>query len=120
MRFILRGREFDLTADTVVALMTDRRPEPVRRHYVEVAGHRYPPKQVLAEATGLPRLDFTTADAYNVLRRLGFKLGQDGPSVTHEKQSRALDAAERMDEARRRTGPIGVSVTELIREGRRR
>jgi len=50
---------------------------------------------------------------------------RDGEAVGYE--TAATDAArdkerilEEMDELRRRVGPIGVNVTELIHEGRRR
>ena len=52
-----------------------------------VRGRRYPPKQVLAEATGLDRADFTTHQARAILRRLGFgvyRRGAGQPSVGAE------------------------------------
>jgi hypothetical protein len=47
-------------------------PEPIQEHYVVVRGRRYPPKQVIACATGLDRADFTTHQARRILVRLGF------------------------------------------------
>jgi hypothetical protein len=47
-------------------------PEPIREHYVVVAGRRFPPKQILAAVIGLDRADFTTHQARAILRRLGF------------------------------------------------
>jgi hypothetical protein len=49
-------------------------PEKIFKYYVEVNGEKYPPKQVLAKSLGLGRVEFTTMDASNILRRLGFKL----------------------------------------------
>lgn len=66
------GQDFGLTASAVERSVVDVDPEPIREHYVVVRGRRYPPKQVLAEATGLDRADFTTHQARAVLRRLGF------------------------------------------------
>jgi len=66
------GQEFDLTASSVERSVADVDPEPIREHYAVVLGRRYPPKQVLAEVTGLDRADFTTHQARAVLRRLGF------------------------------------------------
>lgn len=42
------------------------------------------------------------------------------PQPPEASREEKLAIIQRMDEARRRTGPIGVSVTELIKEGRRR
>lgn len=66
------GLAFDLTANSVEQAVAGVDPEPIREHYVTVGGRRYPPKQVLAEVTGLDRADFTTHQARAVLRRLGF------------------------------------------------
>ena len=67
----IAGQDFDLTLATVESVSAGLEPEPVRDHYVVVAGRRYPPKQVLAAVTGLDRADFTTHQARAVLRRLG-------------------------------------------------
>jgi hypothetical protein len=67
--------EFD-RADVEHAVRGER-PEPVRTHSVEINGRRYPVKQVigkLLERKGFARIDFTSADARRLLRRLGFKL----------------------------------------------
>ena len=44
----------------------------MREHYVEIVGENFPPKQVLALATGWERTSFTTMEATRVLIRLGF------------------------------------------------
>lgn len=77
------GTEFDLTRSSVERSVEGFEPEPLREHYVVVGGRRYPPKQVLAQATGLDRADFTTHQARAVLRRLGFgvyRLGATEPA----------------------------------------
>ena len=66
------GQEYELQRAQVERAMSDVEPEPIREHYVVVSGRRFPPKQVLAVATGLDRSDFTTHQARSVLRRLGF------------------------------------------------
>jgi hypothetical protein len=68
----IAGHEFDLSASSVERSIAAVTPEPIHEHYAVVAGRRYPPKQVLAVATGLDRADFTTHQARAVLRRLGF------------------------------------------------
>jgi hypothetical protein len=52
-------------------------PEPFKgkaKYYVEFRERRYPIKQVLSAATGLPKVSFTTMHAYRVLRELGFEV----------------------------------------------
>lgn len=70
------GRQFELTPAAVEAAVHDVLPDPLRRHYVVVAGRRYPPKQVLELATGVDRADFTTHQARRILQRLGFAVGR--------------------------------------------
>ncbi len=72
------GQDFDLTASAVERSVARVDPEPIREHYAIVTGRRYPPKQVLAAATGLDRADFTTHQARAVLRRLGFGVYRRG------------------------------------------
>jgi hypothetical protein len=68
----ISGQQFDLDPRRIVRAVSRALPEPVRDHYVVIEGRRYPPKQVIALATGLDRADFTTHQARRILRRLGF------------------------------------------------
>lgn len=74
MRFRLSGQDVDLTSEAVLGALRDVAPEPIRSHAVLVNHQLYPAKQAVAVATGLDRLDFTTANARRVLQRLGFEL----------------------------------------------
>ena len=74
INFTVNGRALELSRATVEASMKGVEPEPVRSHAVVVVGKRYPVKQVFAQATGLDRLDFTSAVARRHLDRLGFEL----------------------------------------------
>ncbi|UJW28620.1 hypothetical protein L3Q67_25475 [Saccharothrix sp. AJ9571] len=47
-------------------------PESIREHWVEVAGQRWPPKQLLEIVTGVPRSAYTSHAALRLLRRAGF------------------------------------------------
>jgi len=76
MRFILRGKPYNLTKEDVERRMRGVSPEVIRKHYVVINGKKYPPKQVLNILLGIDRLDFTAMDARNILRRLGFELGR--------------------------------------------
>ena len=62
----------ELDRDAVREALARVLPEPIQEHYVVVRGRRYPPKQVIACATGLDRADFTTHQARRILLRLGF------------------------------------------------
>jgi hypothetical protein len=73
VRFMVGGRELDLTADEVIRSMRGVEPEPIREHFVVVGDNLFPPKQVLAQATGWDRQTFTTMEAARVLKRLGFR-----------------------------------------------
>lgn len=66
------GRRFDLTKPEIERRMRGVQPEPIREHLVEVLDTVYPPKQVLAVATGWGRTSFTTMEAQRVLSGVGF------------------------------------------------
>lgn len=68
----ISGQRFNLDKRQILRATSRTLPEPIREHYVVVGGRRYPPKQVIALATGLDRADFTTHQARRILRRFGF------------------------------------------------
>lgn len=70
--FTIAGRPFTLDRKLVEATVAPLLPDPIRAHYVVVAGRRFPPKQVLRAATGVDLADFTTHQARRILMRLGF------------------------------------------------
>lgn len=78
MKTTISGTQFDIEPADVEDAVRGRDPDPIVEHYVVVAGRRYPPKQVLATVTGLDRADFTTHQARNVLRRLGYGVYRRG------------------------------------------
>jgi hypothetical protein len=84
------GRKYDLDARRVEEALQRALPEPIREHFVVINGRRWPPKQVLAEVTGLDRADFTTHQARRALTRLGFPAGRAaGHLPPHPDTSRA-------------------------------
>ena len=77
VKFTVGGRTFRLSAEEVVRAVEGVEPEPARgnaKYFVVINGREYPLKQVFALATGLPRIAFTSMDAYRVLSRLGFEI----------------------------------------------
>ncbi len=72
--FILRGHMITLSRDQITTAMTGLAAQPMVKYGVQLKDHWYPPKQVVAVATGLPVAAFTTQDAYRILHRLGFQV----------------------------------------------
>ncbi|NMN97843.1 hypothetical protein [Antrihabitans stalactiti] len=59
-------------ARAAVEAIAEATPEPIREHWVDVNGVRYPPKQAYQLVSGLPRSAFTSHRAIRELRKLGF------------------------------------------------
>jgi hypothetical protein len=74
--FVVNGRSMTLTRTAVTAAMDGVEAEPIRSHQVSIDGRAYPVKQVFGQATGLDRLDFTSAVARRHLARLGFEVSR--------------------------------------------
>jgi hypothetical protein len=74
VEFVVNGEILALSRAGVTRAMRGVAPEPIRSHSVDVAGIRYPVKQVFGVVTGLDRLDFTSAVARRQLARLGFEV----------------------------------------------
>jgi hypothetical protein len=69
---VIAGDSYVLGRDRLERAAQGLLPEPLRDHYAVVGGVRFPPKQLIAEVTGVDRADFTTNQARAILRRLGF------------------------------------------------
>ena len=76
--FVVNGKLLRLSRRDVESCIRGLSPEPIQRLAVEVGGTMYPVKQVFEAATGLDRLDFTSAVARRNLGRLGFVLVRVG------------------------------------------
>lgn len=82
----MAGRVVILAAGDVRRALTGVAPGPIRDHYVEVDGQRYPVKQALAASAGLDPADFTSQHARSLLRRLALPLGRlSGEDTTGER-----------------------------------
>ena len=77
MDFTIGGEGFSLEPQEVERKLRGVEPEAIQKVYVVINSRRYPVKQGLATAAGLMRSGFTTQDAIRVLRKLGFKLGEE-------------------------------------------
>ncbi|MGY1722753.1 DUF6884 domain-containing protein [Blastococcus sp. SYSU DS0533] len=98
MEFVLEGVPYSLDAEAVRVALRDAAPEGLRTHWVDVDGTRWPPRQVVALATGSDRSAFTSHQALDVLGRLGFPTsswsgGPPGFDVTPTTPAPALPLA---------------------------
>lgn len=82
----ISGRAFEFDAAQLEALSRDLEPEPIRTYVVTIGGRRFPPKQVLAAATGLDRGDFISTQARSILQRLGFPVARRQAAVPPTEQ----------------------------------
>ena len=83
-------------------------PEPIREHWVDVNGVRYPPKQAYQLVSGSPRSAFTSHRAIRELRKLGFS------TSTYRPSSAPNSAIEGEIMATDDPGGIASSVTTLL------
>lgn len=74
--FMLAGRQLTLSADDVRTSLAGHHPESIRQYWAEIDHVRWPVKQVIALATGIPRTDFQSQNGRRLLARLGFPIGQ--------------------------------------------
>lgn len=71
MKFLVGGRDLELTQSQVLETMNGLEPEVVREYFVELPNGWFPPKQIFAMVTEWDRGSFTSHEAVRVLSRLG-------------------------------------------------
>jgi hypothetical protein len=64
-------REFTLSKAIVVSAALGETPRRINAYFVDIAGRRFPPKQLLRAAIGA-EAQFDSAFAVRVLEKLGF------------------------------------------------
>ena len=74
--FVLRGRKYHSSKAQIEGALRKVEPEFVRLYYIDVDGKSYPIKQPIELITGLPRVAYTSMDAYGILHRFGFEIKQ--------------------------------------------
>lgn len=85
------GVEVELDAAEIVNLARSLDPEPISTYYVVIGGRRFPPKQLVAAATGLDRGDFISTQARSLLKRLGFAVRRRGSASATPPEESQLD-----------------------------
>jgi len=75
--FTIGGKDVTLTREAVERAVWNVQPGPIKKYSVKMRGVRYPIKQVVSLASGLPTAVFIATDAHRILRRLGFEVDND-------------------------------------------
>ena len=87
MRFQLNGEFYEIDPDVARARILSSIPDPVRTHWVEIDGRRWPAKQAFEVATGVPRGTYISHTAVRLLARLGLTTSEiphgTSPSTPH-------------------------------------
>src|SRR4051812_47141036 len=111
MEFVLNGHVRSLDAETVLTRVVGVPPDPIRTHWVEISGRRWPPKQAFRVATGITDEPFISHFALRIFQRLGFETSpipagepalqsepkRESPSDTLRSSADVLAAFERLD-----------------------
>jgi hypothetical protein len=114
-RVTIAGQPFVLNRRDVLRAVRGVDPEPITSHFVVVGSHRFPPKQVIGELTGLDRADFTSHQARRTLMRLGFTAGRRAAHA-RSAQARASAKGEQLAERlREHTGEwVAIKGGDLL------
>jgi len=121
MKFLVGGREIELTKDEVIEAMVDQEPELVREYFVELPSGWFPPKQIFECVTKWSRATFTSHEAIRVLNRLGFttrrtdELGSSSPTNGVPRIGDSVEAVPEVQGLRDALKVLEVAVAGLAR-----
>jgi len=68
------GRSLSLCMRDVIKSMAEVKPERVGKYGVKINEQEYPLLQIMAKATNTPKIEWNTARAYQILKKLGFEI----------------------------------------------
>jgi hypothetical protein len=91
LKFKLDGKGYALSQEDVCNKVAFVVPRPTEKYFVVINSRPYPPKQILELSLGLPAINFTTAAANAILRRLGFVV-----QTATEQATRTRSESERL------------------------
>jgi len=76
MRITIKGKVYSINKEDVEKKLRGIQPEEDERakYFVEIRGGLFPIKQVLSQTIDLPKLGFTSQEAFTILQRLDFKI----------------------------------------------
>ena len=71
VEFTLAGKTYRINPRDVPRKLRGSHPEVIRVHAARVGGTFYPVKQVVSHLTGIPKADFNSHQAKQIVKRLG-------------------------------------------------
>ena len=74
LQIINRGKKFNLSRREIEASRLKVTPGRVTKYGVVIRGQEYPVLQMMAMATGIPKNEWSTINAYRVLQKLVFEI----------------------------------------------
>jgi predicted HicB family RNase H-like nuclease len=74
LRFTLKGKTFEKERRDFIQAIVGKVPSRIQRYLTTINGERYPIRQVVAYATGLPAIAITSQDPYRILEKFGFAI----------------------------------------------
>jgi hypothetical protein len=74
IEFTQGGKRFEMERDDFVKAMKGIHPGRVQKYSMILHGKRYPIRQVVSEATGIPTIALTSHDAYRILKKFDFSI----------------------------------------------
>lgn len=83
--FEVGGKRFTISRMGVEQALENVAPESIEKEFVYVDGRAFPVEQVFVVSAGLSRSDFTTQNAAQVLRELGFKVSEKSNRIDYGK-----------------------------------
>lgn len=86
MEFRLNRRTIEIDPEVARSRLRNHPPEPIRVHWVELDGGRWPPKQALEVITAVQRSEYTTHRACDILSRVGFTTSRDSVPARANRQ----------------------------------
>ena len=74
-RFTVRGKHYELDKEDIIRSANNlANKTEIRKYYIEFNGEKISIKQVIQKALDTPPVDFTSMDAYHILKKLGFEI----------------------------------------------
>lgn len=88
MRFQPNGVSHDIDPAEAQSRILGSIPDPLRTHWVEIEGRRWPVKQAFETATRIARAEYTSHQALHVFKRPGFRTSEIASSPSHDRGPR--------------------------------
>ena len=110
--FTLNGQRRQLSSQAVRARVLPTPPDPVRTHWVEIDGRRWPPKQAFRTALDLRDEPFISHFAIRVFRRLGFTTSPLPDETAPTRPNRSLASLSQLAPTAAEPANTGSALTD--------